>query len=239
MAATIKKIRDNPTDPVAGGYYTVREAARLLNIAQTDKIVGWLQGRKNTRTGPIINRDLIPIANIQELSFLDMMEVRFVEHFRKQGVSLQALRKAAETLREMQGQPHPFATSDAKFLTDRKNVFWGTAEELDDKILLNLVSKQYEMYVVLEGIISRGVEFDPVSGLAIEWKPRFAEFPTVVINPLISFGRPVIMPDRVPTSAIINLWKAEDGSLAAVSDWFGISEHAAKEAIEFELGLPN
>src|SRR6185369_8483607 len=87
------------SDPVAGGFYTVREAARLLSIAQPAKIVGWLHGHKGRGRGPIIQRQYQPIDGAQELSFLDLIEVRFVEHFRKQGVSLQALRKAAATAR--------------------------------------------------------------------------------------------------------------------------------------------
>ena len=223
-------------DPVAGGFYTVREAARLLGIAQPGKITAWLQGhRKGVQ--PIIERQYSPIGGAQELGFWDLIEVRFVEHFRKQDVSLQALRKAAETARQEWGQAHPFATSNVKFLTDRVTVFAHAAKETRDKHLLDLVTRQYAMYVVLEEILAKGVQFDPASGLATEWRPRI-EFPHVGLNPLVAYGQPAIVGDGVPTAAIYRTWKAENGSYPAVADWYEINEERAREAVEFELGLP-
>lgn len=225
-------------DPVAGGFYTVREAARLLGIAQPAKIVGWLHGYKGRGRGPIIQRQYQPIEGSQELGFLDLIEVRFVEHFRKQGVSLQSLRKAAATAREQWKQQHPFATSNTKYLTDRVEVFSKTARDVNDDVLLNLVTKQYEMYVVLETVLAKGVEFDPASGVAREWRPRPAEFPSIGLSPLVAYGQPAVMPLGVPTLAIYKTWKAENGSYAATSDWYEIDEKLTREAVEFELGLP-
>ncbi len=217
------------------------EAARLLNISHPQRITAWLQGHKRSSAGPIILRQYKPLDKVQELGFWDLLEVRFVDHFRAQGVSLQALRKAAATAREVLKQEHPFATSNVKFMTDRKTVFHKTAQELKDEILLNLVTRQYEMYVVLEQVLARGVSFDAATGLAREWKPRPNDFPDVALNPLFAYGRPVVLPKTgaVPTTAIYKLWKAEDGSYAAVIDWFEIDEKLARQAVEFELGLPN
>lgn len=226
-------------DPVAGGFYTVREAARLLNIAQPSKIVGWLHGHRGRGRGPIIQRQYQPIEGAQELGFLDLIEVRFVEHFRKQGVSLQALRKAAEFAREQWKQQHPFATYNTKYVTDRVEVFSKTARDVHDSLLLNLVTKQYEMYVVLEEVLAKGVEFDPASGLAREWRPKQAEFPDVVVSPLIAYGQPAIVPYGVPTFALYNTWKAENGNYGATSDWHEIDERLVRQAVEFELGLPD
>lgn len=223
-------------DPVAGGFYTVREAARLLGIGQPSKITAWLQGHQKGAS-PVIRRQYTPIEGAQELGFWDLIEVRFVEHFRKQNVSLQALRKAAEFARQEFGQAHPFATSNVKFLTDRVTVFSHVAKETRDKHLLDLVTRQYAMYVVLEEILAKGVEFDPASGLATEWRPR-REYPHVALNPLVAYGQPAILPDGVPTAAVYQTWKAESGSYSAVADWYEITEDLAREAVEFELGLP-
>lgn len=223
-------------DPLAGGFYTVREAARLLTIASPSKITAWLQGGKG-RAAPIITRQYKPIEGVQELGFWDLIEVRFVEHFRKQGVSLQALRKAAATARAEYGHRHPFALSNVLFQTDRRRVFARTAEETGDKTLLDLAGKQFAMYEVLEAVLAKGVDFDPASGLAREWRPKPKEFPRVALNPLISYGQPVIMPDRVPTAALYRSWKAE-GSISATADWFEVSEDVVREAVEFELELP-
>jgi uncharacterized protein (DUF433 family) len=237
--STIRKIRRSSVDPVAGGFYTVQEASRLLRISNPTRVKDWLQGRKNSRLGPVLLRQYQPVGLLQELGFWDLIEVRFVDHFRSHGVSLQALRKAAETAREIWKQQHPFATSKAKYLTDRKTIFQETAEQTNDKVLLDLVTRQYSMYVFFEDFLNRGLDFDPATGLAREWRPSLKEFPHIVISPQISYGQPVVTPSNVPTSKIFETWKAEDGSYAAVMDWYEIDEAAAREAIEFQIGLIN
>ena len=239
MSTAHQKIKTPAVDTTAAGYYTAREATRLLGLKQPAKLVAWLQGHRNSKSGPIIARDRSPVFGSQELSFLDLMELRFVEHFRRQGVSLPALRKAAETLRKMQRQSHPFATSQAKFMTDRKSVFFATAQELKDQVLLNLVTHQYAMYVIYEDALSNGVDFHPSTGLARVWQPYPLEFPRIALNPLISFGQPVVLPFGIPTATIFSALKAENGDTAAVAAEFRIAEELVKEAVAFELRLPN
>jgi uncharacterized protein (DUF433 family) len=109
----------------------------------------------------------------------------------------------------------------------------------NDTKLLNPVTKQYDMHVILEDVLSRGLTFDPTSGLAMRWRPCEKEFPRVVIDPRIAYGQPSLEPVRVPTDAVFATWKAENGSYAAVADWYEIDESLAREAAEFELALPN
>jgi uncharacterized protein (DUF433 family) len=225
-------------DPVAGGFYTVREAARLLNMPNAAVIAAWLKGRGRGRA-PVIRRQYQPIDGVQELGFLDLIEVRFIEHFRKQEYSLQSLRKAAETARAELNVAHPFALYGIKFVAERKNIFLQVAKSEGDTKLLNLVTKQFAMYDVLEAVLARGLIFDPTSGLAMRWRPREKEFPDVLVDPRIAYGQPVIESARVPTEAIFNTWKAEDGSYKAAAEWFEITEALAQEAVEFELALPN
>lgn len=235
----LRKIDRSGPDPVAGGFYTVQEAARLLNIAHPARVKEWLQGRKSVQAGPVLQRQYQPIGSIQELGFWDLLEVRFVDHFRAQGVSLQSLRKAAQTARELWKQQHPFATSKAKYLTDRKTIFQETAEETNDKVLLDLVTRQYAMYVFLEEFLDRSLAFDPATGLAREWRPRLKEFPSILVSPRVAYGQPVVTPGNVPTNRIYDLWKAEGGSYPAVVDWFEVDERLAREAVEFEIGMLN
>jgi uncharacterized protein (DUF433 family) len=228
-----------PADPTAGGFYTVREAARLLNISNSAVISGWVKGRSGRGAGPVITRQYQPIGRVQELGFLDLIEVRFIEHFRKQGYSLQSLRTAAETARAELVCEHPFALYGLKFVAERKNIFLKVAKDIGDAKLLNLVTKQYAMYGILEDVLSRGLTFDPTKGLATRWRPRDKEFPGIIIDPTIAYGHPVLETSRVPTDAIFSTWKAEDGDYGVVADWFEIEKKQAQEAVEFELALPN
>jgi uncharacterized protein (DUF433 family) len=225
------------TDPVAGGFYTASEAARLLGISNARVVADWLRGR--SAKGPVVLRQYQPIGSAQELGFLDLIEVRFIDHFRKRGYSLQSLRKAAEVARDELGTQHPFALYGVRFIGERKNLFLKVAKDIGDTKLLNLVTKQYAMYEVLEAVLEKGLTYDPTSGLATRWRPKEKEFPRVVVDPTMAYGQPALEAPRLPTAAIFDAWTAEGGDYAAIADWFEIDESLAREAVEFELALPN
>lgn len=91
------------------------------------------------------------------------------------------------------------------------------------------------MYEAIEGVLAKGVEFNPRTLLAEEWLP-YAECPNVIINPRYAYGHPVIGPARIPTAALYRLWKAE-GNRERVATWYGVTSGEVDEAIEFELRL--
>ena len=223
-------------DPMLGGFYTVSEAARLLRIENKQRIYRWLDSNKAAM--PVLKRDYAPIDHAQEMSFWDLIEVRFVEHFRSQGLTLQFLRKVAEKARKEFKTAHPFALSNATFLTDRRRIFQQTAEEEGERKTHDLLSGQYEMYDAIEALLAKGIAFHPTTALATEWRPLETECPHVIVNPHYAYGHPVIGKTRIPTSAIFRSWRAE-GDRSRVASWFGINRTNVDEAIEFELRLIN
>jgi len=217
-------------DPLFAGFYPVKDAARLLDHPNNRKIRAWLAGWKNN--DPIIDRDF---GDTDTVSFLDLMELRFVDFFRSHGVSMQTLRRASERLRQEWQTSHPFALKNAEYLTDRRSVFAQVAKENGDKVTYNAATGQHEMWETLEGVISRGVVFDPKTALAEQWRPR-ADFEDVIIDPKVAFGKPVVMKTQVPTIALYRLWRAER-SFSAVADWFQLEDQQVRSAVEFELAL--
>jgi uncharacterized protein (DUF433 family) len=223
------KATESHTDPLLGGFYTVREAARLLRIENKQRIYRWL-----TSDDAVLARDYEPVAGSQELSFWDLFEVRFVETFRSQGLSLQFIRKVATKARADFKTQHPFALSGSKYLTDRKRIFRLVAEETGEKTH-DVLSGQYEMYETIERVLAKGVEFNPKTLLVEEWPP-YAECPRVIINPRYAYGHPVIGDKKIPTAALYHLWKAE-GNQKRVATWYGVTPNDVDEAIEFEVRL--
>ncbi len=222
-------------DPLLRGFYTASEAARLLRIENKQRIYRWLNGEKSADA--VIVRDYSPMSGTQELSFWDIIEVRFVEHFRSQGLSLQFLRKVAAKARVELETQHPFALSNMRFLTDRRRIFLQTAEEeRAQRKTYDVLSGQYEMYDAIEALLAKGIAFHPVTLLADEWMPLESECPNVIVNPRYAFGQPVVRNEKVPTAAIFRSWKAE-GNRDRVAKWFGVGRPAVDEAIEFELRL--
>lgn len=223
--------------PLSGGFYTVPEAVRLIKVGNEQRIRGWLQGYPD-RPGPILLRDYQPIDKRQELSFLDLMEVRFVEQFREAGVKMRSLRHAALRLREEFNLPHPFASDRVVLVADRADVFVEqvlkkSAEEEGDRTLLSLLTNNYTMYEAIKESLLPGVRFQQSTRLAKSWAPRPDEFPEIEINPLIAYGQPAI-PEGVPTSVLYDDWRAENEDFDAVAYWHKLPTLSVKRAVEFE-----
>lgn len=218
---------------VGGGFYTVSEAARLLGIESKQRITRWLLPPSKGGE-PIILRDYPKRGREHEVSFLDLMEIRFVEHFRRTKISLQSLRVAAHNARTELGVSHPFATSNVKFQSDRKKVFLETAKETGDRQLLDLMTKQVAIYEVIEQTFERDLEFN-VDGFARSWKPAPSVSPNVTVAPSFAFGRPSIADRHVPTATLFQSWMVNDNDARLVADWFDVDVEAVNEAVRFEL----
>lgn len=216
-------------DPLLCGFYSVRDTARLLNV--TDRSVrGWLNGYAGSSEGSVIDRDY---KGTNTASFLDLMELRFIAHFRRQGVTMHTIRVAAQRARAEWSMSHPLALESRIYLTDRKNIIAKAARETGDTRAYNLATGQHEMWDVIEATIEKGVTFDPDSHLALMWKPR-ADLSEVVIDPRIAFGKPALQTSGIPTEALYRQWVAE-GDKSKVANLFEISIDCVSVAIEYEL----
>jgi len=229
-------------NPLARGFYTVPEAARLIRVGSTQKIYGWLKGYPGREIGPLLARDYMPIRDFQELSFLDLMEIRFVEHFREHGVKVTSLRLAAQRLRQEFDTEHPFALQQVIVVADKsdvmvvEDVLRASAEEVRDMKLRSLLTRNYVMYETIKRGLLPGVKFDARSRLASSWKPEPHQFPRIVVDPRIAYGKPA-GPSRVPTGVLYDAWLAENENADAVAHWFDVPTPEIMEAVKFEKFL--
>lgn len=221
------------------GFYSVQDAARLIEVGNARRILGWLRGYPGRTTGPVISRDYQPIDNYQVLSFLDLIEIRFIEHFREQGVRVQTLRRAIETARIAFGTQKPLATRHIRFTPteDRKDilveeVLRPAAQEAKDPKLWSLMTAQYVIFEAIRTRLLKGLTFDTETLLAKSWQPRPDEFPDILIDPTIAYGQPTL-PSRVPTKAIYSAWKAGE-QLDSLADWYQVPFAHAEVAVAFE-----
>lgn len=217
-------------DPLLSGFFSIADSAHLLGTSQ-QTLRGWLNGYANSTKGPVIDRDF---EGTRTVSFLDLMELRFIAFFRAQKVSMPTLRKAAERARIEWHVQHPLALASSKYVTDRKRIIARSAEETGDEHAWDMATGQHEMWVTIEQTIEKGVEFDPKTYLARLWAPRPGEFPNVIVDPRIAFGRPVVKGTSVPTRTLYRQWQAE-GHKAKVADWFDLPEHVIDLAVSYEL----
>ena len=113
------------------GIYSLSEAQKLARVPRRS-IRRWIGGYSYTREGrrydmaPVWEGDISPRDSEVSLSFLDLMELRFVHQFRKCGVSWRVIRDSARRACEIFEQSHPFATR--RFRTDGRSIFVEIAE---------------------------------------------------------------------------------------------------------------
>ncbi|MEQ9640032.1 MAG: hypothetical protein RIM84_08405 [Alphaproteobacteria bacterium] len=225
-------------NPLAAGFYTVPDAARLIEVGNAQRIHGWLRGYPRSVVGPLMKRDFAPIDEQEELSFLDLMEVRAIEYFRANGVKARTLRRAIEEARDILKTDHPFATAHITFRADEKFIYIDevlerSAKEEKDSLLYNLIRRSYESYTLIKETIGRGVEFDPRTHLPKTWRPRSEKFPNIVIDPLVSYGRPAL-PSGIATTTLFDAWLAEGKDYDEVAYWFEVPTTDVERAVAFE-----
>ncbi len=220
------------------GIYTVAEAARLTRVPPL-RIRRWVQGYsyRAVPKGPqsyspaVFVHELEPIDGALALTFLDLLEIRFVDAFRRHGVSWKTIRQAAAYAGEVLHTTHPFSTK--KFKTDGRRIIGEFTESSSDRALLDLVGRQYEFKAVISHTLFEGIEFK--GNEAALWWPLGGRG-RVLLDPHRSFGQPIVAKEGVPTTVLARAVRAE-GSVDRVARWFEVERASVRAAVEFEEGL--
>lgn len=215
------------------GVYTFSEASRLTGISPAH-LRRWLRGYQykhgdSIHFSPPLWETELARADLEGLSFHDLLEVRFVSAFRKHGVGLQTIRLAAINARELFNSEYPFTTR--RFQTDGKTIFAEAAKESGEIELLDLRKKQFAFENVIRPSLYAGIEFG-TNDRALRWYPN-PRSKAVVLDPAIAFGKPIISDIGIRTDILYEAFKAE-GSKQLVARQFDVPLPAVDAAIRFE-----
>jgi uncharacterized protein (DUF433 family) len=214
------------TDVGFAPTYDLATAGRYLHLPAST-VRNWFCGANG---GPsVLARADSPLPFI---SFIGLTEAHVLSSIRLvHGISLQKIRTAVEYLQQRLGSEHPLL--EFKFKTDGVDLF---VEELGH--LLNATkSGQAAMRDIVELFLER-IDWDdrrlprrlyPFSQSERRTDPRI-----IVIDPNVSFGRPMIATTGVTTSAIADRFKAGESIGSLVED-FGSTAAEIEAAIRSEL----
>ena len=212
------------------GLYTVPMAARLIGATQ-GKLRSWIDGYGASAAVPIIRRQLPRMGGRTALGFLDLIEARFIRHF-SAWFSPQTIRRFADKLRERHDVEHPFAM-DSRFRTDGKAIFMESTDDENEQRILNLMNDNFVMRLIIERSLFDAILY--VNDVAHRWRPS-DETPRVIIDPRLSFGRPVVNKIWIPTETLMDAFTVEGGTQATAEE-FGVDEDAVVQAVKFEQNL--
>lgn len=221
---------------ISSGLYTVADAARLIRVKPA-RLRRWVTGDPHDyKTEPLIGSQIPRLDGQVSLSFVNLIEALFIAKFAERGLHVRSIRAMADEAKRFLGTPHPFATK-ILFRADGKKIFAEIVRRSgDERALYDLQRHNWAFHGVLRQGLKPAVVYGP-SDEAQRWYPRKKLAPHVIVNPVASFGQPVLSDVGVPTRALMDAVKAEGGDSVTVAKWFGIPLERVEEAIKFESRL--
>jgi uncharacterized protein (DUF433 family) len=181
-------------------------------------------------TKPVIE---VPDARFGALSFMNLVEAHVLNTIRiDYRFALPELRDALDHLRGQFGWKHPL--TQQRFESDGLNLFvsrlekeGSTSEPATAAIRRSIKTALHRIEHDIFGIAMRFYPITRENGLA---QPK-----CVVIDPLVSFGRPTITGTGITTSILATRYKAGD-SIDALAEDYGCKQTEIEEALRCELG---
>lgn len=221
-------------DPRELPAYGIPEAAHYLRIPAAT-LRSWVLGRYYpTATGSRLFKPVVILPERERplLSFINLVEVHVLDAIRrKHDIQLRKVRSALEYLKRQFPSAHPLA--DQRFETDGINLFVQKYGQLIN------ISQDGQLAIrnVLEAHLRR-IERDE-AGLAVRLFPytrkRDLDEPKfVVIDPYVSFGRPVLVGSGIRTAVVAERYKAGE-SVDQLAEDYGRKRLEIEEAIRCEL----
>lgn len=209
-------------------------AAHLLH-EDPETVRRWAFGyrRRGKKYDPAISTELSPIAGKEALTFLELVELMFLQALLQTGLSWPKVREASRVAAQLlKDEPHPFATK--RWFVDPAAIYLKLGVDHDEGILVEVAGyAQVAMEPVLHPYLTQ-LDFD-MNGLAQRWFPLGFATP-VVLDPQRSFGMPITLTGGVPTEAINRLNQAGD-SAASIAAWYQIGEEEVEAALRYESEL--
>jgi uncharacterized protein (DUF433 family) len=209
------------------GLYSQAEASRLLGISPAT-LARWIHPETRLITRRFADDE-------HTLSFLELMELHFIDLFRAEGVPLRVIRETAVAAsRRFQSDDYPFCVK--RFDTDGRTIF---ATLIDHERNAEQVEELRHGQRVFEEIVrpffrklDYGQGTQPVRFWPLEILGR------IVLDPERKFGKPIDFETGVPTSAIVDALRAGEGQAPQdVAAWLDIPLAAVQAALAFEQSL--
>lgn len=212
---------------VGAGLYSIADASRIVG-AHPETLRRWLSQDEG-----LVCRYFAPETKL--LAFVELVELYFINLFRKEGVSLPVIRQVSQAASKRLNADYPFAVK--RFDTDGKTVFATLIKaQKGDALVEDLQRSQYVFDVVMRPLF-HNLEYSEMDETVVRFWPR-GKKGRIVLDPLRKFGKPIDAETGVSTGAIYDAVVAGEGqNPAVVARWLGIPRAAVRAAVEFERSL--
>ena len=237
-----------PVESVLGrGVYGAAEALRLINFRRRSDpfsrsisrqtIARWLRGYDYSVKGvihhsdPLWRPDYVNDDDTIELSFRDLIDLRFVKTFTDHGLSLPTIRVCFKRAVEMVHDDRPFSTR--KFRTDGRTIFLQITDDLREGEMIDLKRRQSVFQSFIQPSL-HDLEFD--ADIVARWFPLGISRRTIVVDPARAFGRPISTEGGIPVETLRDAVESE-GSEERVALLYEVPIAAVRDAVSFQQWL--
>ncbi len=217
-------------DPRLAAAYTVAEAARYLRIP-LPTVRSWVVGRDYPRRSgtarfyPVV---VTPRDSNNRISFRNLVELAALRALRTEhGLKLSAVREALQFAEKKLGTEAPLASPE--LFASAGELFLARYGQL---INLNRAG-QLGIWAVLQGLMKR-IKWD--NRLAVRFFPLVPNRPegqSVMLDPTVSFGRPVLARLGVTTSVMVDRINAGEQPVEIARD-YGATQDEIMDALAYE-----
>lgn len=196
---------------VAPGYYTPRDAAALLH-ERPERVRRWAFGYRRSHGGervaypPLLLRaELLEVHGDPALTFVELVELMYVQGFVRAGAPWRLVREAARTAARLYGTDHPFARRD--FLADPGGIYAVLREADGGESLVHLAGHGQLAFASIVRPYLHHLDFGD-DQLAIRWWPMGRDA-GIVCDPWRQGGRPILHETRVSVDALCGMYDGE------------------------------
>jgi uncharacterized protein (DUF433 family) len=235
-------------DVLGRGVYSGTEALRLINFRRQpavshrpisrQTVTRWLRGYDfedssglRHHSDPLWRPDYANDDDVIEVSFRDLIELRFVRAFRDAGLGLQTIRACFKRAVEEVHDERPFSTQ--RFRTDGKTIFLEITHDVREGELIDLRRRQSVFHRLVAPSL-RDLEFD--AEVVARWFPLGISRKSIVVDPARAFGRPIVTDGSVPAEIISDAVQIE-GSPEKVAKLYDVPLPAVRDAVAFQRSL--
>ena len=216
--------------------YSASEVARILNLPPAT-VKAWCFGQSYRSTSgerkhfqPVIEA-ASPKSRL--LSFVNLCELHVLSAIRRHHkIALPKVRESVEFVRSRLGASRPLV--DREFKTNGIDLFVEHATQLLNVSRQGQEALRGEFELALARIerdrAGSPIRLFPFSRTST---PGSAQPRAIVIDPHLSFGRPVLSKAAIPTDIIVGRFRAGD-SLTEMAKDYGVDEKEIEEALRFE-----
>lgn len=225
------------------GAYPLRVAAAYAHLPALT-VGRWVKGYDYKRDGQTHHSNPISYLahrhtddDTRVLDFEQLLTLLLVRAFKKRGLGLPTIKKAAARAQQVYDLENPFVSK--RFRSDGNKVFVDLSSTGRERQLINVLSDQHEFRRIVEPSLFDDVVF--ADNHAREWWPLGRDR-SVVVAPGRQFGAAHIAGKGTRTGVIAEAVAAESASetvIPDVADWFGLTQDEVRDAVRFEERWPD